>query len=524
MSSDPASDDVSSPDLPSAAASLFGGRLWPLPWLPWPATGMATFAGVGQTRAVSVDFIKSRVVASILGFFFCMWYAAMKYCLANNVLGISFRIQGIEMLSLRSLRTGGTLKLLFPIADATWCSSMLTIGDTVIPGIFVALALRIAVPRGSKNRFFNWTFLRYTVGLTVIMIIADWFEAAQRGQPALIGFVAIHCLWDGEVKQDVINQLMGKVWGWNMCGTKLKKSNRWVLHTANEDADRGNNDATPLLDGGDGPKDGSSGPEPLEDSDDESIPFCQRAVQVLAIRANFPIVVINGYDSQRCQRIYVLFEGVVQEEGMVDLVPVGPSGIFVADGIFELEAHYFTTTADDEGPISGIGTIVDGWNVSKVDDTKEYTKTLCAGPDRKLEVTFMVIPDAVVIEFDVRLKLKNIGSRSRAVYGKIKANVTDFGNKSVHLFRREQWRSFSFPSGCTSILLPLSAPGIAVPYRRHLILHMEVDLTVITTCDSQEEEEKKLRFSLEFTRGISSLEKEVDGDGVEVDIHCYPEV
>ena len=50
----------------------------------------------------------------------------------------------------------------------------------LIPGICVALALCIAVPRGSKNRFFNYAFLRYTVSLTtVIIIIINWFQSTQ---------------------------------------------------------------------------------------------------------------------------------------------------------------------------------------------------------------------------------------------------------------------------------------------------------------------------------------------------------
>nr|XP_040243308.1 uncharacterized protein LOC120963058 isoform X2 [Aegilops tauschii subsp. strangulata] len=40
--------------------------------------------------------IKSWAVASIPGFFVCMCCAAMKHCLANNVLGISSRIQHVS--------------------------------------------------------------------------------------------------------------------------------------------------------------------------------------------------------------------------------------------------------------------------------------------------------------------------------------------------------------------------------------------------------------------------------------------
>ena len=185
-------------------------------------------------HSLSVEFTKSQVVASIPGFFFCVWYAMKKHWLANNVLGVAFCIQGIEMLSLGSFKTGGILlaglffydifwvfftpvmvsvaksfdapiKLLFPTADAARPFSMLGLGDIVIPGIFVALALRFDVSRGIKSRgYFNSAFLGYTAGLTVTIVVMNWFRAAQPALlyivPGVIGFVAAHCLWNGEVK------------------------------------------------------------------------------------------------------------------------------------------------------------------------------------------------------------------------------------------------------------------------------------------------------------------------------------
>jgi minor histocompatibility antigen H13 len=49
----------------------------------------------------------------------------------------------------------------------------------LVPGIFVALALRFDVSRGIKNRYFNSAFLGYTLGLTVTIIVMNWFQAAQ---------------------------------------------------------------------------------------------------------------------------------------------------------------------------------------------------------------------------------------------------------------------------------------------------------------------------------------------------------
>ncbi|XP_042392338.1 signal peptide peptidase 2-like [Zingiber officinale] len=184
-------------------------------------------------HSASLEFTRSQVVASIPGTFFCVWYALKKHWLANNILGIAFCIQGIEMLSLGSFKTGAILlvglffydifwvfftpvmvsvaksfdapiKLLFPTSDAARPFSMLGLGDIVIPGIFVALALRFDVSRGKQAQYFSSAFLGYTVGLVVTIIIMNWFQAAQPALlyivPGVIGFLAAHCLWNGEVK------------------------------------------------------------------------------------------------------------------------------------------------------------------------------------------------------------------------------------------------------------------------------------------------------------------------------------
>ncbi|XP_052181751.1 signal peptide peptidase-like isoform X2 [Diospyros lotus] len=185
-------------------------------------------------QALEVEFTRSQIVAAIPGTFFCAWYASRKHWLANNILGLSFCIQGIEMLSLGSFKTGAILlaglfvydifwvfftpvmvsvaksfdapiKLLFPTADAARPYSMLGLGDIVIPGIFVALALRFDVSRGKASQYFKSAFLGYTVGLVLTIIVMNWFQAAQPALlyivPAVIGFLAAHCMWNGDVKQ-----------------------------------------------------------------------------------------------------------------------------------------------------------------------------------------------------------------------------------------------------------------------------------------------------------------------------------
>ncbi|XP_047316275.1 signal peptide peptidase-like [Impatiens glandulifera] len=185
-------------------------------------------------RSLEVEFTRAQVVAGIPGAFFCAWYASSKHWLANNILGLAFCIQGIEMLSLGSFKTGGILlaglfvydifwvfftpvmvsvaksfdapiKLLFPTGDSTRPFSMLGLGDIVIPGIFVALALRFDVSRGKESQYFKSAFLGYSVGVVLTIIVMNWFQAAQPALlyivPSAIGFLAAHCLANGEVKQ-----------------------------------------------------------------------------------------------------------------------------------------------------------------------------------------------------------------------------------------------------------------------------------------------------------------------------------
>ncbi|CAD6262611.1 unnamed protein product [Miscanthus lutarioriparius] len=298
-----------------------------------------------------------------------------------------------------------------------------------------------------------------------------------------------------------------------------------------EDHEGGPEDGYATLEEDDGDQDDRGAAS--EDSDDDIVPFGRRTVKLLAIRANFRICAINGYDWQLgASTGSTRGKYKSLQEGMVDLVPIGPCGVLMAYGAFTLEVFHSitragnTTTTGNEGssrvrsPIRKDSDVCGApirveWDVCGEDDDKEpeeYTQTICCrGPGRKLEITYLV-----------KLKLKDFGSRSRAVYGKMKASTADYGNKSVHLFSRERGRSWSVPSGPTSIL-PLSSAVIALPYRRQLELHIEVDLIVITIFDNQEEY-KNLKFSLTFTRGIRSQEREVDDDQVEVSIAFDPEI
>lgn len=120
---------------------------------------------------------------------------------------------------------------------------------SILPGLFVALALRFDVSRGKESQYFRSAFVGYVVGLVLAIIVMHWFEAAQVNLsfpqnwilfsehiiififvfsflvlfllsngvpyygfsisfqpallyivPAVIGFLAAHCIWNGDVK------------------------------------------------------------------------------------------------------------------------------------------------------------------------------------------------------------------------------------------------------------------------------------------------------------------------------------
>ncbi|PNX80772.1 signal peptide peptidase-like protein, partial [Trifolium pratense] len=184
--------------------------------------------------SLEIKFTKSQVIVGIPVTLFCGWYALQKHWLANNILGLVSCIKGIERFSLGSFKTGAILlvglffydifwvfftpvmgsvaksldapiKLLFPTSNSASSFSMLGLGDIVTPGRLVVLALRFDVSRGKQPQYFKSAFLGYTVGMALTIVVGNWFQAGQPALlyivPAVIGFLAAHCIWNGDVKQ-----------------------------------------------------------------------------------------------------------------------------------------------------------------------------------------------------------------------------------------------------------------------------------------------------------------------------------
>ena len=197
-----------------------------------------------------------ELFAGAFGVAFCAWYVSEKHWLANNALGIAFSLQGIEFLSLDSIQIGSILlaglffydifwvfftpvmvtvaksfdapiKLLFPRAlDAASASSpfsMLGLGDIVIPGIYVALTLRMdharaaaatVTGKAAPARYFPSVMFGYFAGLATTIWVMNYFKAAQPALlyivPGIIGATFIRALFAREI---------GAIWAYTEDGS-----------------------------------------------------------------------------------------------------------------------------------------------------------------------------------------------------------------------------------------------------------------------------------------------------------------
>ena len=169
-------------------------------------------------------------------------FLATNHWTLSNAFGVAFALQGLSMISLGSVQNGLIMLWGLFIYDITWVfgsdvmvtvakkfdapikllfhrgeglrPSMLGLGDIVIPGIFIALMLRLdrhiaetRAPGSTRAHkfpkpYFHSVMVGYWLGLSITLAVMYWFEHAQ---PALLylvptcnGAVAVCALWRGE--------------------------------------------------------------------------------------------------------------------------------------------------------------------------------------------------------------------------------------------------------------------------------------------------------------------------------------
>lgn len=188
-----------------------------------------TFPLIGE---IDLTFTRAEQFCLVISIAFAYAYYVSKHYMLNNVLGISFCVQGLEKVSIGSYKIGagllaalffydifwvfgtdvmitvaksfdGPIKILIPrvlpdLANGVKGEfSLLGLGDIVIPGLFVALLLRYDAtvakvhPQGCMTKrfpkpYFTSCAVAYALGLAVTLGVMYVYD---HGQPALLYLV-----------------------------------------------------------------------------------------------------------------------------------------------------------------------------------------------------------------------------------------------------------------------------------------------------------------------------------------------
>lgn len=195
--------------------------------------------GKHKEDIINYKFSTHDIVCLIISSCIGVWYLLKKHWIANNLFGLAFAVNGVELLHLNNIITGcillsglffydifwvfGTnvmvtvaksfeapIKLVFPqdlITNGLNASNfaMLGLGDIVIPGIFIALLLRFDHSSKRKSRvYFYSTLVAYFLGLMATIFVMHVFKHAQPALlylvPACMGTPLLVALVRGELK------------------------------------------------------------------------------------------------------------------------------------------------------------------------------------------------------------------------------------------------------------------------------------------------------------------------------------
>ncbi|XP_037101817.1 minor histocompatibility antigen H13 isoform X2 [Syngnathus acus] len=197
-------------------------------------------AGEAKEEIINYEFDTNNLVCLLCSSVVGVWYVLKKHWIANNLFGLAFALNGVELLHLNNVSTGcillgglfvydifwvfGTnvmvtvaksfeapIKLVFPqdlLEKGLNASNfaMLGLGDIVIPGIFIALLLRFDVSLKKNSRtYFCSSFLAYIFGLGLTIYVMHTFKHAQPALlylvPACVGFPVVVALFKGELTE-----------------------------------------------------------------------------------------------------------------------------------------------------------------------------------------------------------------------------------------------------------------------------------------------------------------------------------
>ncbi|XP_023076144.1 minor histocompatibility antigen H13 isoform X2 [Piliocolobus tephrosceles] len=169
-------------------------------------------SGENKEEIINYEFDTKDLVCLGLSSIVGVWYLLRKHWIANNLFGLAFSLNGVELLHLNNVSTGCILLGGLFIYDVFWVfgtNVMVTVAksfEAPIKRIFIALLLRFDISlKKNTHTYFYTSFAAYIFGLGLTIFIMHIFKHAQPALlylvPACIGFPVLVALAKGEVTE-----------------------------------------------------------------------------------------------------------------------------------------------------------------------------------------------------------------------------------------------------------------------------------------------------------------------------------
>ena len=201
--------------------------------------------------------------------------------------------------------------------------------------------------------------------------------------------------------------------------------------------------------------------------------------------------------------------------------PLGGFGVLRVEAFPTLSGYPLIGAWDPYGSDSDDDDEEGEWDPygSDSDETKIRVQRFGGLFGRMIEITYLLIPNAIEAEVKVRM-LPVLGTYDYCLLsGMIKACAGgDYGGHNVSLFAPTEPKLILNPSHeCFDGSLHLSPANICLPYRPHLELQLEVDLRL---CYG--ENVSNIISNMKFTPGTGRLITEADGNILEICVTMHP--
>ncbi|KAI7789775.1 putative minor histocompatibility antigen H13 [Triplophysa rosa] len=185
-------------------------------------------SGEGKEEIVNYEFDTKDLICLVISSVVGVWYILKKHWVANNLFGLAFALNGVELLHLNNVSTGCILLGGLFVYDVFWVfgtNVMVTVAksfeapiklvfpqDLLEKGLdarnFAMLGLGdIVIPGNFKNTrtYFYTSFLAYIFGLGLTIFVMHTFKHAQPALlylvPVCLGFPMLVALIKGELTE-----------------------------------------------------------------------------------------------------------------------------------------------------------------------------------------------------------------------------------------------------------------------------------------------------------------------------------